>query len=276
MSAKREYVLIVLFICSLALGGSAQESSGPAKSPAFDADGEAQLVDLINQAREEQGLPALAVDARLTQAARKHTQLMVEHSELTHQFPGEPPPQNRISNEGVPSDAEGENVDLDRTIAGAHDALMHSPPHRANILSPDYNAVGVGVISSGSEIYVTEDFARRLPQLSEPQAEAAVQAAIDRYEKAHGFQAPARKPETKLRRMACDMALNDALDLTPASRLPGVHDVFAWTAGDPSKLPNGIDRLLKGGLPGGYSLGACFAPSVSHPGGLYWLLMVAD
>ena len=40
------------------------------------------------------------------------------------------------------------------------------------------------------------------------------------------------------------MALNDSLDLTPSSHLPGVHEVFAWTAGDPGKLPKGIDRML--------------------------------
>ena len=232
------------------------------------------MVVLINQARAQQGLQPLAVDDRLTQAARKHTAMMVKNHSLAHQVPGEPPPQTRISNEGMPSDAEAENVVLDQTVAGAHDSLMHSPPHRANILNPDYNAIGVGVIRSGDNLWVTEDFARRLPQMSEPQAEAAVQTAIEQWERAHGFSAPPRKEQTKLRRIACDMALNDSLDLTPASRLPGVHDVFAWTAGNPSTLPKGVDRVLSGGLRGGYSLGACFAPSVSHPGGIYWLVLV--
>jgi hypothetical protein len=174
----------------------------------------------------------------------------------------------------MPSDAEAENVVLNQTIAGAHDTLMHSPPHRANILDPDYNAIGVGVLRSGDNIWVTEDFARRLPQLSEPQAEAAAQTSIEQYERAHGFSVPPRREQTQLRRIACSMALNDNLDLTPASKLAGVHDVFGWTAGNPATLPKGIDRLLSGGMRGGYSLGACFAPSVSHPGGIYWLVMV--
>jgi Cysteine-rich secretory protein family len=241
----------------------------------FDVAGEAQLVGLINQARAQQGLPPLTEDDRLTAAARKHTELMVQHAALSHQFPGEPDPQTRMTNEGVPSDAEGENVDLNQSISGAHDALMHSPPHRASIMNPDYNAVGVGVIRSGDNVWVTEDFAHRLPQLSEPQAEAAVQTAIANYERARGAGAVQHKPLTELRRIACDMALNDKLDLQPAARLPGVRDVFAWTAGDPAKLPKGIDRVLSGPMSGGYSLGACFAPSVSHPGGIYWLVLVA-
>jgi hypothetical protein len=250
------------------------QNPGPTSSQ-FDTAGEAQLVDLINQMRTQHGLNPLAVDERLTEAARKHTQLMVHHSQLSHQFEGEPAPQTRVSNEGLPSDAQGENVDLNQTIAGAHEALMKSAPHRANILDPDYNAIGVGVIQVEGKVWVTEDFARRLPQLSESQAENIVQDAIEHNERARGFGAPARQPLTQLRHMACDMALSDDLNLAPASHLIGVHQAFAWTAGDPAKLPKGIDSMLITGLKGGYSLGACFAPSVSHPGGIYWLVMVA-
>jgi uncharacterized protein YkwD len=35
---------------------------------------------------------------------------------------------------------------------------MDDPDHRDNILNPDYNAVGVCVIRSGGQLYVTEDF----------------------------------------------------------------------------------------------------------------------
>lgn len=269
---------MLLFCFAFTLIGVAQNSvpvATPAGSSQFDAAAETRLVNLINQARSQQGLPPLTPDQRLTEAARKHSELMAQHSALSHEFPGEPPLQLRFSNEGLVSDSQGENVDLDQSVEGAHEVLMKSPPHRANILDPDYNVVGVGILRSGQNLYVTEDFARRLPQLSEQQAEAAVQTAIDHNEQARRTAAPVRKPLTELRHMACDMALNDSLDLTPASRLPGVHDVFAWTAGDPRKLPKGIDRLLGAGLPHGYSLGACLAPSVSHPGGIYWLVMVA-
>ncbi|HEY1731821.1 MAG TPA: CAP domain-containing protein [Terriglobales bacterium] len=263
----------LLLWLSSALAVHAQQPQ-PASSQ-FDAAGETQLVDLINQARTAQGLNPLVIDERLTAAARKHTQLMVQHSTLSHQFEGEPSPETRTSNEGLPSDSEGENVDMNQSIEGAHDALMHSPPHRANILDPDYNVVGVGVIHADGSVWVTEDFARRLPQLSESQAESAVQTAIEHYERTRGPVAPVRQPLTQLRHMACDMALNDDLNLTRASHVSGVHQSFAWTAGDPAKLPKGIDSMLSTGLKSGYSLGACFAPSVSHPGGIYWLVMVA-
>jgi uncharacterized protein YkwD len=248
--------------------------AGSAQTKQFDTAGEAQLVELLNQERRKHGLQPLIVDERLTIAARKHTELMAQHSQLSHQFEGEPPVQIRFSNESLPSDRQSENVALNnRDIASAHDGLMHSPPHRQSILDPDFNVVGVGVLRSGEEIYVTEDFARKLPEYSEPQAEASAQAAIEQYAKSHRLPAPGRRPQLQLRHMACTMALYDALDGSDALRLPGVHGVLAWTADDPANLPKGVAQVLTPQI-SGYSLGACFAPSVSHPGGVYWVVMV--
>jgi uncharacterized protein YkwD len=239
----------------------------------FDEGGEQQLVQLINQERTSQGLPPLTVDRRLTQAARKHTELMVEHKVLSHQFDGEPEMQVRFSDEDFPSDQEGENIGFNKDLPSAHKDLMHSPPHRANILDANYNVVGVGVIRNGRRVYVTEDFAHRPVEYSEPEADAVLQRAIDDYAKAHGT-APARKPQSRLRQMACTMALNDALDNKKPAEIPGVQEVAVWTTFAPGKLPNSVKGLLAHPLSSGYSLGACFAPSVSHPGGVYWVVMI--
>jgi len=262
-------------LLALASPFNLQAGTAPNVQPQqFDTAGEAQLVELINQARREQGLQPLTVDERLTRAARKHTVLLAQHAQLSHQFEGEPPPQIRFSNENLPSDRQSENVALNSLdVASAHDGLMHSPPHRKTILDPAFNVVGVGVLRSGDDIYVTEDFARKLPEYSESQAEASAQAAIEQYAKSHKFLAPARKPQLQLRHMACTMALYDALDSGDALRLPGVHGVLAWTADDPAQLPKGIAQVLSQQT-SGYSLGACFAPSVIHPGGVYWVVMV--
>jgi uncharacterized protein YkwD len=93
---------------------------------------------------------------------------MVRHSALAHQFPGEPPPQQRLAEQKLRADREAENVALDVDVVSAHAALMSDRPHRRNILDPEYNAVGVSVICSGRQIYVTEDFARLLPERSRP------------------------------------------------------------------------------------------------------------
>jgi uncharacterized protein YkwD len=253
---------------------SQADTASSAQPKQFDTAAEAQLVELLNQARREHGLQPLAVDERLTRAARKHTELIAQHSQLSHQFEGEPALQIRFSNENLPSDRQSENVALNSLdVASAHDGLMHSPPHRKTILDPAFNVVGVGVLRSGGDIYVTEDFARKLPEYSGPQAEASAQEAIEQYAESRGLHAPVRRPQLQLRHMACTMALYDALDSNDAMRLPGVHGVLAWTADDPAQLPKGIAQVLSPQT-SGYSLGACFAPSVNHPGGVYWVVMV--
>jgi uncharacterized protein YkwD len=133
---------------------SIEEPPGP-----FDPAGEKQLVELINQERAKQRLQPLAVDPRLTHAARKHSELLVAHKTVSHQFEGEPPLDVRLANENLPSDQEGENTAVDQDLPSAHKGLMDDPDHRDNILNPNYNAIGVCVIRSGRQLYVTEDFA---------------------------------------------------------------------------------------------------------------------
>jgi uncharacterized protein YkwD len=246
----------------------------PPGAARFDPSAEAQLLTLTNQARSHEGLAPLVVDQRLTQAARKHSALMEQQGLMEHQLPGEPPLQIRIANEAFPGNELSENIAMgNEGIVAAHDGFMHSPPHRRAILDPTYDTIGIGVLRDGEYIYVTEDFARKLPEYSEPQAEAAVQAAIDGYAKAHGIYTLVRRQQRDLRRMACNMPLQDRLQSDDALHLPGVRNVLAWTASDPAQLPKGIAQVLTRQTSGD-ALGACFAPSVSHPGGVYWIVLV--
>ena len=238
------------------------------------SEGERQMFSLINQERAKAGVPALQWDDRLAHAARKHSQLMAQNETMQHQFDGEPPVTIRLSDENVRSDHDGENVAVDSNVAVAHTLLMNSPPHRANILSPQFNAVGIGIVSGEDLFYITEDFAHVLPNYSEIEADAALQQAINDYVRSQGLPLPARKPRAQLTHMACDMALEDKLDSDMVREVPGESGGVVWTATDLQKLPPGLRKILAQPLPAGYSLGICFAPSVSHPGGIYWLVMV--
>jgi uncharacterized protein YkwD len=266
LEVARNLTLTLLFVTLLAATCLAQEQ--------FDAAGEKQLVELINQERVREGLPPLTTDERLTQAARKHTELLAKHKTLSHRYDGEESLELRVADENLRSDRQAENVALDIDVAGAHANLMNSPPHRASILSSKYNAVGVGVLHSGDEVYVTEDFARRLPDYSDQQADAVVQKTISKYAAAQGLPVPARRQQPAIHQMACDMALIDALDAGTPKSIAGVHYVVSWTATELEDLPAGAKSLLSQPLIAGYSLGICFAPSVSHPGGMYWIVMV--
>lgn len=265
--SKRAGFVSCALLC-LAIAAFPQEES------TVDAAGAKQLFSLINQERVKAGVAPLEFNDQLASAAIKHSQLMAENDSLEHQFDGEQALTLRLSDENVRSDHDGENIALDNDVANAHAMLMQSPLHRANILSSQFNAVGTAVVRSGAIVYVTEDFAHVMPNYSELEADAAAQQAITDYVRSQQLPPPTRKVRTQVAHLACDMAQEDKLDGEKAREIPGVSTAAVWTATDLTKLPASVKKLLAQPLAAGYSLGVCFAPSVSHPGGVYWLIMV--
>jgi hypothetical protein len=129
-------------------------------------------------------------------------------------------------------------------------------------------------MQSGDRLYVTEDFAHRLPDYSELEADSVVQEAIRKYATSQGFSVPVHKPYPGLRQMACNMALVDALDTDTPRRIEGVRRALAWNATNLEQLPEIAKKLLAQPSSSAYSLEVCFARSESHPGGVYWVVMV--
>src|SRR5262249_56132570 len=75
---------------------------------------------------------------------------------------GEERLEDRLSKSGVPFDAVAENVAYAGSAGEAHEQLMLSSGHRANILNPQYNAVGVGVVDRKGQLYITQAVAHRV------------------------------------------------------------------------------------------------------------------
>lgn len=55
----------------------------------------------------------------------------------------------------------GENVGYGSSTASIQDQFMASSGHRANILSTNWNGVGIGVARNGSRVYVVQVFIQR-------------------------------------------------------------------------------------------------------------------
>jgi uncharacterized protein YkwD len=109
---------------------------------------EAQMLTLVNQERARVGLPALAWDDTLAPIARAHALEMFELGYFSHDSPISGSPFDRLNAAGVQYRAAGENLALAPDLDIAHQGLMDSPGHRANILSPDFGRVGIGIVSS--------------------------------------------------------------------------------------------------------------------------------
>jgi hypothetical protein len=253
----------------LAVGNaSAQRREG------VDEQAEQRMVQLINRERAQRGLSTLVIDERLTRAAREHTRLLIKYDELEHQFRGEPALELRLSATGIRFDTSGENLALDGDGAdSAHDALMHSPPHRTNILRPEFSTVGVGAIWSRGVLYVTEDFAHRISEVTVGEMEDAVARAInERRRTAHALNLM-RVQQPELRDWACDMARHNELNTTRAHSLQMVSNVLAFTINDMDKMPDALNSLRS--IPASkLGVGACYAKSASYSTPVFWVLAV--
>jgi uncharacterized protein YkwD len=108
---------------------------------------------LLNRVRARYGLRPLRLNAKLSGAARRHSRDMVRHRYFAHDSRNGRSPFDRMrATHYVPRNASwwlGENIGwgsgaLAEPI-GMVRAWMHSPPHRANILSRHFRDIGIGI-----------------------------------------------------------------------------------------------------------------------------------
>ncbi|MEU5695482.1 CAP domain-containing protein [Actinosynnema sp. NPDC020468] len=118
----------------------------------------ARVVDLVNEAREAAGCPAVRVDDRLTTAAQGHSADMAARGYFSHDTPEGKDFAARVTDAGYPSPA-GENIARgQRSAEDVMSAWMNSDGHRRNILNCSFAAIGVGLDTRGW--YWTQDFGR--------------------------------------------------------------------------------------------------------------------
>ncbi len=124
-----------------------------------DTASEAIMLSQINQERTSRGIKSLSPDSRLQDLAQRYGEQMFENGFFSHTSAVDATsPADRANNAGISYLVIGENLAFAPDVYLAHQGLMNSPGHRANILSTDYNQVGIGVVDGGvyGKIFVQE------------------------------------------------------------------------------------------------------------------------
>jgi uncharacterized protein YkwD len=251
---------------------SSWQQVSPYDKPSYDAGAERELLDMANADRAQAGKPPLKMDDGLVKAARAHAAEMASRNAISHQFSGEAPLIQRISeNSGLHLDREGENVAVASTADDAHQALMASPPHRDNLLSPNFNVAGIGVFRKGNRIYVAQDFGYSLPSYSVKQAEELVAASVEQLRAQVRMPRLQRTNANNPQSSACAMAKADSLNA--ATPEPGQY-MLRYTSMQPETLPAGISKVISQRGLHAYSAGTCYARTQRYPGGAYWVVLV--
>lgn len=149
--------IVVRAVAMLAVGCAIAVA---AQSRSHSTDAELKLLESVNHARKDQGLPSLRWNNELAAAARKHAGVMAQHGVAEHGFPGEPALAARATQAGAKFSWLSENVCEGARVDSIEEQFMNSPKHRANILDSDMDSVGIGVVERDGQLFAVEDFAK--------------------------------------------------------------------------------------------------------------------
>jgi uncharacterized protein YkwD/uncharacterized membrane protein required for colicin V production len=126
-----------------------------------NAELEKKMWALVNEERQQHGLPPLKWDDRLREVARLHSRDMLAKGYFSHYSPEGTTVMDRVRAQDLRFRMVGENLALAPTLPIAHQGLMDSPGHRANILHAEFERIGIGAIEARPYgIMFTQVFAR--------------------------------------------------------------------------------------------------------------------
>jgi len=141
---------------------------------------EKQLFAYANLERSREGLQSLQWDDQLYAVAQEHSRDMASKNRFGHKGSDRTDPEERVHRAGIYASRVAENVARDVNVVSAHTSLMTSFYHRANIMNPEFDHVGIAIVRNGEFLYITELFTRTVPDLSADDERKALLDAINR------------------------------------------------------------------------------------------------
>ena len=245
MNVLRQGLVLSLALVAPVVFAQAPRSSRVESSHAIQAEAW-QLVLLANQARAQAGAAPLRWDAALATAARQHCQRMAADRSISHQYVGEPDVSERAKQAGAHFSLVEENVAVGPNPATIHNAWMHSPHHRTNLLNPAVDRVGIAVVASGGSLYAVADYERAVPVLTQEQEEGAIAALLQ-------SSGVGVLRDAALARAACVMDGG----MPHAASGPQPRFVMRWLNADLNQLPQALVERLATGKYHQAAVGSC-------------------
>jgi uncharacterized protein YkwD len=111
-----------------------------------------EMLSLTNEARSDHRKSDLALDAKLSRYASKHSRAMARKGTLFHTA------DLASKLKGLDWSMGGENVGVGSSIEDVQAAFMASKDHRRNILQKAYDHAAIGIVESAGVIWVTVIF----------------------------------------------------------------------------------------------------------------------
>jgi hypothetical protein len=177
--------------------------------------------------------------------------------------------------------ATGENIAHDSSVEGAHRGLMRSPRHRANILSRECDRVGIGIVSHGRMLLVTQNFRRAIKSVDPDAAAREILSSLNAAGRRKGL------PDLTVRRdltaIAREVAERSDRDQWLLSRLPGellssrgvpYRQFFSYVILDRSVQPAGAIREVSRHPLDSVGIGVVVNRSQEKGLGMLWMVVL--
>ena len=235
------------------------------------------LFNLVNIERKKLGLTPVKLSPPLSFHARKHSQNMALRGDISHLSTSGETYSERLVEGRFYFIKIGENVAYSQTYIPEfiHQSFMDSPGHRANVLDPDFDELGIGVVFKKDKgYYVTQDFIRALAPKGRIEAEAEVEENINRIRRVYSL--PPILFLAEANRFAQQCSINKAKDrssLPIPSHFGETHLFFTRTPSFEYVYSEYKDKLLDKNYETA-GLGVDFSRNKKSPGGAYFITLL--
>lgn len=157
----------IVALMPVEVGNVKEVESAPIEVPIEENEEKAKILifSLINRERKAAGLNELKMDPALGKIAQSHADEMQRLKYAAHRSPTTGMAADRANTAGIPWLRIGENVAVNQSALQAHQSLMESPAHRANVLDPAFEYIGLGIVfdddnHGNRQVYLVENYAK--------------------------------------------------------------------------------------------------------------------
>ncbi len=205
------------------------------------------LLGLINQERIQRGLKPLQWDDALGASARAE----LTATQSTNSDTNGPELAKRAAGAGASFSGIAESVVREKQITSVAEIRwgnaewMELAKYRANVLNPSMDLIGIAAEIREGTIYVVEDFAHRVEQLTLVEQEKRVAEKVRAY-----IPVLARPADVELAHRVCEHAIS-------TFDKKRVEFTSTYTAVDLDQLPVELSKRLASGKYSAASVGAC-------------------
>lgn len=142
----------MLWACLLAVLLVTAVAAEPAGAGESSGQQELEFITKLNELRASKGVAPLATKGDLFDMARTWSARMLTVRGISHN--------PSLAAQGPPGWRRlGENVGMGYSVQSLHDAFVASPLHYKNMVDPQFDSVGVGIVhAADGQIFVTVNF----------------------------------------------------------------------------------------------------------------------